>query len=119
MTRLKAKLTGTGVLVIDWSSRQVRLRVTATHGRMRPGDVSGVGRPRNHVHGSDRRTAHVCARLDLVGYHLRGGHWRIVRWFYAASQGRLHAWVGRRFLSGLRRVWAAGAMHGRRPPSGT
>jgi hypothetical protein len=56
----------------------------------------------------EHRPPHTCARVELLDYAPRGGHWRIVRWLYGASQGRLHVFVGCRFLRELRRAWTDG-----------
>jgi hypothetical protein len=56
----------------------------------------------------ERRQSLVCAKVELVGYYPRFGHWTVVRWLYAASQARLHVWVGRRFLHQLQRAWTGG-----------
>ncbi len=56
----------------------------------------------------ERRPPLVHARVELAEYSPRFGQRAIVRWIYAASQARLHVWVGRRFLHGLRRAWTDG-----------
>ena len=56
----------------------------------------------------ERRQPLVCAKIELVGYYPRFGHRAFVRWVYAASQARLHVWVGRRFLRQLQRTWTGG-----------
>ena len=56
----------------------------------------------------ERRQPLVCAKVELVGYHPRFGQLAFVRWVYAASQARLHGWVGRRFLHQLLRAWTGG-----------
>ena len=56
----------------------------------------------------ERRQPLVRAKVELVGYYPRFGHRAFVRWVYAASQARLHAWVGRRFLRQLQRGWTGG-----------
>ena len=56
----------------------------------------------------ERRQPLVRAKVELVGYYPRFGHRAFVRWVYAASQARLHVWVGRRFLRQLRRTWTGG-----------
>jgi hypothetical protein len=56
----------------------------------------------------ERRQPLVRAKVELVGYYPRFGHRPFVRWVYAASQARLHAWVGRRFLRQLQRGWTGG-----------
>ena len=56
----------------------------------------------------ERRQSLVCAKVELVGYYPRFGHRTFVRWLYAASQARVHVWVGRRFLRQLQRAWTGG-----------
>jgi hypothetical protein len=56
----------------------------------------------------ERRQPLVCAKVELVGYYPRFGHRAFVRWVYAASQARLHVWVGRRFLRQLQSAWTGG-----------
>ena len=56
----------------------------------------------------ERRPPLVHASVELAEYSPRFGHRAMVRWIYAASQARLHVWVGRRFLRELRRAWTDG-----------
>jgi hypothetical protein len=57
----------------------------------------------------ERRQQLVCAQVELAGYYPRFGQRAFVRWVYAASQARLHVWVGRRFLRQLQRAWTGGS----------
>jgi hypothetical protein len=103
LTWLRAPLIVMGPRTTELSPNRRAISVTVEGGLLARPDLSA-----RLTLALNRGPTHLCAQVELKNYVFRGAQWRIVRWLYGASQGRLHARAGVMFLRALRRTWPSG-----------